>query len=54
MDARKIEHELGWKPRETFETGMRKTIVWYLRNEHWVKEVTAGEYRRWIATNYAG
>jgi len=54
MNARKIEHELGWKPRETFETGMRKTIVWYLRNEDWVKEVTAGEYRRWIATNYAG
>jgi dTDP-glucose 4,6-dehydratase len=53
MDARKIERELGWKPKETFETGIRKTIEWYLHNEDWVKEVTAGSYRQWIASQYA-
>jgi len=53
MDARKIERELGWKPKETFETGIRKTIEWYLHNEEWVKEVTAGSYRQWIASQYA-
>jgi dTDP-glucose 4,6-dehydratase len=53
MDARKIEHELGWKPRETFESGIRKTITWYLQHETWVKEVAAGNYRQWIATQYS-
>jgi dTDP-glucose 4,6-dehydratase len=53
MDARKIEHELGWKPRETFESGIRKTINWYLQNEAWISEVTAGNYRQWIATHYS-
>jgi dTDP-glucose 4,6-dehydratase len=53
MDARKIEQELGWKPRETFESGIRKTITWYLQNEAWVNEVTAGNYRQWIATHYS-
>jgi len=53
MDARKIERELGWRPRETFETGLRKTIDWYLQNEQWVKDVTAGNYRHWIAKHYA-
>ncbi len=53
IDARKIESELGWKPRESFETGMRKTIDWYLKNEEWVKEVTSGSYRKWIATQYS-
>ncbi|HVO80428.1 MAG TPA: dTDP-glucose 4,6-dehydratase [Terriglobales bacterium] len=53
MDARKIERELHWKPRETFETGIRKTIEWYLHNEDWVKEVTGGDYHRWIATHYS-
>ena len=53
IDARKIERELGWKPRESFETGMRKTIDWYLQNEEWVKEVTSGGYRKWIATQYS-
>src|SRR5438309_2245891 len=53
MDTRKIEHELGWKPRETFESGIRKTITWYLQNEAWVNEVTAGNYRQWIATHYS-
>jgi len=53
MDARKIERDLGWKPRETFETGIRKTIDWYLKNDAWVKGVTGGEYRNWIAKNYS-
>ncbi len=54
MDARKIERELGWKPKETFETGIRKTVRWYLENEEWVREVTSGTYRQWIATHYSG
>src|SRR2546422_3852224 len=53
MDARKIERDLGWKPRETFEIGIRKTLRWYLENDEWVKEVTAGSYRHWIATHYS-
>lgn len=54
MDARKIERELGWKPHETLETGLRKTVAWYLQNETWVKEVTSGSYQQWIASNYSG
>jgi dTDP-glucose 4,6-dehydratase len=53
MDARKIERELGWRPKETFETGIRKTIRWYLENEEWVKDVTSGSYRQWVATHYS-
>ncbi len=53
MDGRKIEQELGWKPRETFETGIRKTVQWYLDNEDWVRGVTDGSYREWIAKNYS-
>jgi dTDP-glucose 4,6-dehydratase len=53
IDARKIERELGWKPRETFESGIRKTIVWYLKNDAWLKDVTSGTYRQWIATHYS-
>ena len=53
IDARKIERDLGWKPRETFETGLRKTVAWYLNNDAWVTEVTSGSYRQWIATHYA-
>ena len=53
IDARKIERDLGWKPRESFETGMRKTVEWYLQNEEWVKEVASGGYRKWIATQYS-
>jgi dTDP-glucose 4,6-dehydratase len=53
IDARKIERELGWQPRETFESGIRKTIQWYLQNEEWVKGVTSGAYRKWIATQYS-
>ncbi|HVI09075.1 MAG TPA: dTDP-glucose 4,6-dehydratase [Candidatus Binatia bacterium] len=52
MDATKIERDLGWRPRETFETGIRKTVRWYLQNEEWVREVTSGSYRQWIETHY--
>jgi len=53
IDAGKIERELGWRPAETFETGLAKTVQWYLDNQHWVDEVTSGEYRKWVDTNYA-
>ena len=53
IDSRKIERELGWKPRETFETGIRKTVDWYLANEDWVEGVTSGNYRKWMAEQYA-
>jgi dTDP-glucose 4,6-dehydratase len=53
IDARKIERELGWKPKETFETGIRKTVQWYLENEKWVRDVTSGSYRQWIASHYS-
>lgn len=52
IDNRKIQTELGWHPRETFETGMRKTVQWYLENRQWVEEVTSGVYKNWIAANY--
>ncbi|HEX6824106.1 MAG TPA: dTDP-glucose 4,6-dehydratase [Candidatus Sulfotelmatobacter sp.] len=54
IDARKIERELQWKPKETFDTGLRKTVGWYLENEAWVRDVTSGSYREWIATHYSG
>jgi dTDP-glucose 4,6-dehydratase len=53
MDARKIERELGWKPKETLETGIRKTVRWYVGNEEWVRDVTSGSYRQWMATHYS-
>ncbi|MGZ8295114.1 MAG: dTDP-glucose 4,6-dehydratase [Telluria sp.] len=52
IDARKIERELGWKPVETFETGIRKTVQWYLDNQPWVSEVRSGDYLNWISKNY--
>ena len=52
IDARKIERELGWRPAETFDTGIRKTVEWYLANQEWVAHVTSGEYRNWLAKNY--
>jgi len=52
IDARKIERELGWRPRETFETGIRKTVQWYLDNSSWVERVQAGVYRQWMQKNY--
>jgi dTDP-glucose 4,6-dehydratase len=53
IDAGKIDRELGWKPAETFETGIRKTVRWYLDNMAWVENVASGEYRKWLDTNYA-
>jgi dTDP-glucose 4,6-dehydratase len=53
IDARKIEQELGWKPAETFETGIRKTLQWYLDHPQWVAQVQSGAYREWVATQYA-
>lgn len=53
MNASKIEQELGWKPKETFESGILKTVRWYLEHEEWVRDVTSGSYRQWITTHYA-
>ena len=52
IDARKLERELGWKPAETFETGIRKTVQWYLDNQPWVENVLSGSYRDWVAQQY--
>jgi len=54
IDARKLESELGWKPAETFETGIRKTVLWYLDNPAWVAHVQSGAYRDWVQKQYAG
>ena len=53
IDATRLERELGWKPAETFETGIRKTVAWYLANPQWVANITSGAYREWIHTQYA-
>ena len=53
IDARKLERELGWKPAESFETGIRKTVEWYLQNPEWVQNVQSGAYRDWVSKNYA-
>ncbi len=53
IDARKIERELGWRPAETFETGIRKTVQWYLDHPEWVANVQSGAYREWVGKNYA-
>lgn len=52
IDARKIENELGWKPQETFSTGIQKTVEWYLDHPEWVQGVTSGEYRQWLGKQY--
>ena len=52
IDARKLEKELGWKPSETFETGIRKTVAWYLENTEWVANVQSGAYRDWVSKQY--
>ncbi len=52
IDARKIDGELGWKPEESFETGMRKTVEWYLSHKEWIEAVTGAAYQEWVATNY--
>ncbi len=53
IDARKIERELGWRPAETFDTGIRKTVRWYLDHADWVADVQSGGYRDWVSKNYA-
>jgi dTDP-glucose 4,6-dehydratase len=52
IDASKLATELGWRPKETFETGLRKTVQWYLANTEWVQDVQSGAYRDWVATQY--
>jgi dTDP-glucose 4,6-dehydratase len=52
IDARKIERELDWRPQETFESGMRKTVQWYLDHQDWVRKVQSGEYQQWMTKNY--
>jgi len=52
IDARKIRSELGWSPRETFESGLARTVRWYLDNAAWVAQVKSGAYREWVETNY--
>lgn len=53
IDASKIQRELGWKPAETSETGIRKTVQWYLDNPAWVRNLTSGVYRNWVETHNA-
>ncbi len=52
INATKIFNELGWRPQETFETGIKKTVAWYLQHQDWVANVTSGEYRNWLTKNY--
>ena len=54
IDAAKIKGELGWKPAETFETGLKKTVRWYLEHRQWVESVKSGDYKKWIDQNYGG
>ena len=54
IDCRKLTGELGWKPEQTFSSGIRKTVEWYLANQPWVESITSGAYREWIDRNYAG
>ena len=53
IDASKLERDLGWRPQETFETGLRKTVIWYLENETWVNHVLSGEYQHWLEKQYS-
>ena len=53
IDASKLERDLGWRPQETFETGLRKTVIWYLENETWVNHVVSGEYQHWVEKQYS-
>ena len=54
INAIKIERELGWKPAESFETGIRKTVAWYLSNPEWVEDIVSGNYKNWVNVNYQG
>ena len=53
IDATKLERELGWRPQETFETGIRKTVEWYLNNQDWINHVMSGEYKNWVQKQYS-
>ena len=53
IDASKLERDLGWRPQETFETGLRKTVIWYLENETWINHVVSGEYQHWVEKQYS-
>jgi dTDP-glucose 4,6-dehydratase len=53
IDCSKLQTELGWAPKESFKTGIRKTVEWYLKNPEWVEKIVSGEYRKWIEGNYA-
>lgn len=53
IDCRKLQSELGWQPRESFATGLRKTVEWYLANGPWIEKIASGEYRKWTEANYA-
>jgi dTDP-glucose 4,6-dehydratase len=53
IDATKLEKELEWRPQETFETGIRKTVEWYLANQTWVNHVVSGDYKNWVQKQYA-
>jgi len=53
IDASKLERDLGWKPKETFETGLRKTVLWYLEHETWMNHVVSGEYQAWVQKQYS-
>ncbi|HCO06913.1 MAG TPA: dTDP-glucose 4,6-dehydratase, partial [Acinetobacter ursingii] len=52
IDASKIQKDLGWVPEESFETGLRKTVEWYLNNKKWVEHIQSGEYQNWVAQQY--
>ena len=52
IDAGRLARELGWRPAETFDTGLRKTVCWYLEHPQWVANVTSGTYRDWLAQHY--
>ena len=52
IDASRIREECGWEPKETFDTGIRKTVLWYLSNDDWIRDVRSGDYRKWIDLNY--
>ena len=54
LDRAKLEKELGWRAQESFETGLRKTVEWYLANAAWVEGVTSGAYQQWVRQNYGG
>jgi dTDP-glucose 4,6-dehydratase len=52
IDSGKIQRELGWYPKETFESGLQKTVAWYLNNSDWIKSIKTGEYKKWMDVNY--